>query len=166
MDNQDNQATPKPLGIERTGYGEGFTKEEALQNWLDTDEVFVTAGGVAGEEPVRWGRQALDPTKEIEFKCTREPYVPQRCKTAITKQHGSRQWATKHVVYNVDGDMLDSGDTKADAIKLARSLALKHDTQMQVKVEKKLTQGAAIEAVITPKTKRPGRWKFRASFLY
>lgn len=163
----DASNVPKPLGIERIGHGEGFTKEEALQDWLNTDPVFETSGGIAGEETKRWGQDAIDPTKEIEFKCTRESYVPKRCRTEIAKQEGSRQWSTRHVVYNVTtGEALDSGDTKADAIKLARDLALKHNAQVHVKVEKKLAKGAAIEAVITPKTKRPGRWKFRASFLY
>lgn len=160
---------PKAMGVERSGSGEGFTKEEALQDWLDTDPVFETTGGLAvgDTEAQRWGRLAIDSEKEIEFKCTREPYRPKRCKTKITKQTGSRLWSTRHVVYNsVTGEALGSGATKAEAIKLGRELALEHDVECTVQVEKDLTKGEAIEARITPKTKRKGRWKFRASFLY
>jgi hypothetical protein len=150
---------PKPLGVEHTGYGEGYDMKAALVNWLNTDPQFEN------EDGERWGLAALD-TKKIEYECLREPYIPKRCKTEIIKQEGSRQWKTTHVVYNIEtGKRLSAGSTKQDAIKKARDIALSKDLAVHVKVEKELVEGAAIEAVITPKTKRPGRWKFRASFM-
>lgn len=162
-------AVAKSMGIERTGYGKGFTPEEALQNWLDTDPEFEKEVYQDEGEPLvtRFGDKALDRTKQVNMACMREPYVPKRCKTEIVKQQGSRQWETKHVVYTVDGgERLGAGDTKAEAIALGRTKALEEDAAVHIKVEKQLTEGAAIEAIITPKVKRPGRWKFKASFLF
>jgi len=158
---EDEKTFPKPLGLERKGYGEGFSEEEALGNWLDTDDQFLFKGGYEG----RFGRQAIEYNK-IQAKCVRQPYIPQRCTVDILKQAGARSWDTKHVVYNEDNEVIAIRDTKAEAIQAARQHTLEYGVDLYIKVEKHLTGGNSVEAWITSKQKRPGRWKFRASFKY
>jgi hypothetical protein len=152
---------PKQMAIERNGFGSGHTEREALFDWLSTDDTFLNDDGT------RWGRAAIDLDKPVGCEVIREPFKPKRTNTEIHKQLGARKWDTIHLVIDQETkEIMGSGNTKAEGIKLAREIALDKIRTMDVVVSKKLIAGNEREATITPKNPRPGKFKFRATFKY
>lgn len=157
----DTDNTPKPLGIERSGYGEGLTQDEAFANWLATDSSFLDI--VSG---MRVGIQALDTTKPVEFTQLRAPKLAKKCKVNSIVQAGARKWQTLHVLVDSSGAEVGTAATKAEAVKLAKQLALSSNTAIAIRIDKRLQAGEETVATVTPKESKPGRWKFRAMFKW
>lgn len=109
---------------------------------------------------------ALVDTKEIVA-----PKPGTQCSTTNNPPQGARKWETKHMVYGInptnpsDVKKFAEFDDKTSALKEAKAMALKHQVEVQVHIEKVQTNlgtsglPAGITAVVVPKMTE-GLWEF------
>ena len=99
------------------------------------------------------------------------PKPGSQCTTTNNPPQGARKWETKHIVYGInpvnpdDIKKFAEFDDKTSALKEAKAMALKHQVEVQVRVEKIQTNlgtaglPAGISAVVVPKMTE-GLWEF------
>lgn len=97
----------------------------------------------------------------------KEAKLGQQCTTDNRPATEARKWVTKHNIYTPQPDdvtklaILEKFDSKTDALKKAKELAIKYQTTFYIKVEKELAEGLdPIEAVVIPKGAAEGEWEF------
>lgn len=91
----------------------------------------------------------------------------QQCTTDNRPATEARKWITKHNIYTPKpGEelqlvLVEKFDSKTDAVKKSKELAIKYQAPFYIKVEKELAEGGdPVEAVVTPKGAVEGEWEF------
>ena len=146
-------------GVFKEGQAIGYTVDEALRNWLSSEE-FEYLG-------VGYGWAGLDQSYPIEAICISKPKEGKRAHVEATKQEGARKWKTIYVVKEENGEtVLFSDPVQKMALNKAKELCLSLKKNLYVVCEKVLIEGTSNVAVVTPGKSRPGLWRIRAKFRY
>lgn len=149
---------PRSLTITRTGYGEGFTWEEAFDNWLETDPQLQKDG-------VSFGRDALLPNRLVRVQLSRRPFNPKYADISLNRTPRT-PWYTQYTVTDQSGIVQHRTKTKGDAIRWARDHAARTRVWLQIHQVKEQDPPRPAEVTISPRPGRPGKWKFSAVFRY
>jgi hypothetical protein len=138
--------------------GYGYNEVEAKRNAIeDARDMYGDQEGYSGAMNCA--------TEYTKVKCIEKPKVAKSC--AITKNvnKGARKWETVFIVdplwesFGGENDIIKT--TQGDAIKRAKELALKHQIEYKVTIDKRLVGGVIEIARITPKKSQRGRWLFK-----
>lgn len=138
--------------------GYGMTEEEARRYALDSDREFN------GHQEGYSGSMCSSTHEDDKSKCLVKPVPAKRCKVEKQVQKGTRKWETVYsfVVANNYSRSFSplSNSTQGDAIKEAKRLSLKHNCQVEVRMEKLLVGRENKIAIIQPSKVIVGKWLF------
>lgn len=137
--------------------GYGMTEQEALNDARDkARDEYGHQEGYSG---------TIQSATELHSKCVKQPKFAKSCKVEKHVQKGARKWETVFVIAptwdsncRTRKEMRDC--TQAQAIQAAKNMALANNTEYEVKITKRISQGSNNIANITPKQSEMGKWKF------
>lgn len=72
-----------------------------------------------------------------------------KTKTTNIAQNGTKKWATYYVLY-AGGIEMDKQKIKKEAVSSAKKIAMLHQTQVDIRIEKRLEEGDTLAATVTP----------------
>jgi hypothetical protein len=143
--------------------GYGATEHEAYHDALRRDREYH------GHQEGYSGGMNSSTHEEDTVKCIEKPKISKRCTVTKETQKGARKWKTFFVIepYAFRGDNGDwnlreerSDLTQAQAIKRAKELAIKHQREFHVMIEKHVVNGSSEIATVKPKVPKQGKWLF------
>lgn len=138
----------------RTGYG--MTEYEAKLNAIEE------ARRESGDQDGYSGD--MNSATTHNSKCIKKPKIAKRCKVEKNVQKGTRKWITVYVVEPKWSSHCNAYEvvktSQGDAMKRAKELALKHNEEMVVTIDKQLDNGNNKIASVRPNNSERGAWKF------
>jgi len=139
--------------------GSGYTEQEARRDAIQEAREYH------GHEEGYSGGMNCSTGEEDKVKCLEKPKIAKSCKTEKIVQKGARKWETVFIVEpSWSDDRCDretlKGSTQGKALKRAKELALRNQTEYLVRIDKRLVQGNDKIATVTPKKSKRGRWLF------
>jgi hypothetical protein len=145
-------------GYSQVGYG--YTVEEARRDArASAEDEYGHQEGYSGAMNCA--------TSENPPKCLEKPQLSKTCKVEKTVQKGARKWETVFVIEprwgfssSIRQDTEIVKGTQGDAIKRAKSLALKNQAEYTIRIEKRLVTGLTQIATVSPKKSKRGKWLF------
>lgn len=105
----------------------------------------------------------INSARTMNAKCIKQPKPAKRCTVEKTVQKGAKKWGMVFVIEpkNTFGRYGSSiKNSKTEAIQMAKELALRHNMDYSIKVEKRLINGNPEIACVKPKKSEMGEWKF------
>jgi hypothetical protein len=146
----------------RTNYseiGRGFSEEQARHNAI------ASARDMYGDQEGYSGSMASATGENDKVKCIKKPKLAKLCKVEKASQKGTRRWETVFVIepqwLTSKGDRIFlANGTQGEALKKAKVLALKNQTEYVVRIEKRLATGDNKIATVEPKKSEVGEWLF------
>jgi hypothetical protein len=139
--------------------GYGMTQSEAHRDALESDR------NENGHQDGYSGGMSSSTDENDKVKCLVKPKQAKKCTVTKIKQEGTRKWETVYVCspYRSYGtercDIIHVKTTQADAIKKAKELALKHNVNYVINIEKHL-KGESKIATVAPAQSTQGKWLF------
>ena len=161
----------------RIGIGQGFTEEEALNNWLTTDTSL-------SHEGIAFGEDALDKTKPILVEVIRQPKIAKRVSCEVHHRQGLRKYQTFYCLYfevgHIDTSHVPIPEgipfrfingrryfaTQKEALFAAKLMSNGCHAPILVEAEKIQINGSPLVARVIPGNSTMGEYKFTAHFLY
>ena len=139
--------------------GDGMTEQEARRDALNRDR------DKHGHEEGYNGGISSSRHEDDRVKCLVKPVPAKRCIVTKDKHTGAKVWKTVFVItpsWSTENfrDHREHDGTQAEAIKIAKEMALEFNKEFTVTVAKKLVKGDINVAVVTPKKSVIGRWLF------
>ena len=144
-------------------YGYGFTEDEARRDALQRDRE------ENGHQEGYSGSMCSSTNENDRSKCVKKPKIAKRAKVKKNAQNGSRKWATVHVLSPIG--LEDHSDawrlekvlrchTQGQAIAEAKKLAIKHQRNFRIMIEKRLVNCSNEIATIEVPKAEQGQWLF------
>lgn len=86
---------------------------------------------------------------QISMKQEKVEIAASKTKTTNMPQKGTKKWVTYYVLY-CEGTELDKQTLKKEALNSAKTLSLIHQKQIDIRIEKRLEEGNALVATVSP----------------
>lgn len=151
----------------RTNYSRSVETEIIVVEAMSEQHAKRIAAGIAG----------IGLERIINITCTKKPRAASTCKTEDFPVKGTRKWKTVYQIYAYGNAIplgrnkmehtqmeivADDIETKTEAIKIAKEMAIKHQLPMTIKIAQKLETHDTTCANIIPKT---GLGKFSVEYI-
>jgi hypothetical protein len=106
----------------------------------------------------------INSSRTENSKCLIKPKAPKGATVEHFNNGVTRKWETLFIINEkhgyTHGEEMGSANTKGDAIKKAKELAVKHNCTMAITIEKRLVGRGREIADVKPKKSVMGKWKF------